>query len=145
MKTIVPNEAHAKITCRLVPDQDPEKVIQALKAHVKRNAPPGVTVEVQAAPGRAKPYYIAPDHWGNRVAGAALTELYGRQPYLTRLRGSIPACEIFLGGLGAYTIIFGLALGEENLQAPNELFRLSSLERGERAWPLLLERLGDGP
>jgi acetylornithine deacetylase/succinyl-diaminopimelate desuccinylase-like protein len=143
MKTVVPNEAHAKITCRLVPDQDPEKVIETLGAHVERNTPPGVTVEVQAAPGRAKPYVIAPDHWGNRVAGAVLTELYGRQPYVTRLGAGIPVCEIFLSGLWAYTVIFGLALEDENFHAPNEFFRLSSFERGERAWPLLLERLGE--
>lgn len=143
MKTVVPKEAHAKITCRLVADQDPDEVIETLRAHVERNTPPGVTVEVQAASGRAKPYYIAPDHWGNRAAGAVLTELYGRQPYLTRLGGSIPACAIFLSGLRAYTVIFGFALKDENLHAPNEFFRLSSFERGERAWPLLLERLGE--
>jgi acetylornithine deacetylase/succinyl-diaminopimelate desuccinylase-like protein len=143
MKTIVPNEAHAKITCRLVPDQDPDTVIEMLRAHVERNTPRGVTVEVQAAPGRAKPYFIAPDHWGNRVAAAVLTELYGRQPYLTRLGAGIPVCEIFLSGLRASTVIFGLALEDENFHAPNEFFRLSSFERGERAWPLLLERLGE--
>jgi acetylornithine deacetylase/succinyl-diaminopimelate desuccinylase-like protein len=142
VNTVVPNEAHAKITCRLVPDQDPDKVIETLKAHVERNTPPGVTVAVQAAPGRAKPYFIAPEHWGNRAAGAVLTELYGKQPYLTRVGGSVPACEIFLSGLRAYTVGFGFALQDENLHAPNEFFRLSSFERGERAWPLLLERLG---
>jgi len=143
VKTIVPNEAHAKITCRLVPDQDPDRVIETLRAHVKRHAPPGVTVEVQAAAVRAKPYFIPPDHWGNRLAGAVLTELYGRRPYLTRAGGSIPVCEIFLSRLGAYTVSFGLGLEDENIHAPDEFFRLSSFERGETAWPMLLERLGE--
>jgi acetylornithine deacetylase/succinyl-diaminopimelate desuccinylase-like protein len=132
VKTVVPDEAHAKITCRLVPDQDPDKVIETLKAHVERNTPPGVTVAVQAAPGRAKPYFIAPEHWGNRAAGAVLTELYGRLPYLTRVGGSVPACEIFLSGLRAYTVGFGFALQDENLHAPDEFFRLSSFERAVR-------------
>lgn len=142
VKTVLPNEAHAKITCRLVPDQDPDRVIETLTAHVRRHTPSGVTVEVQAAPIRAKPYLIAPDHWGNRLAGAVLTELYGRQPYLTRVGGSVPVCEIFLSALGAHTVTFGLALEDENIHAPNEFFRLGSFERGESAWPLLLERLG---
>jgi acetylornithine deacetylase/succinyl-diaminopimelate desuccinylase-like protein len=142
MKTIVPSSAHAKITCRLVPDQDPDRVIEQLRAHVRSNTPPGVTVEVEVMPARARPYFIPPDHWGNRIAGATLAEVYGRQPYLTRTGGSIPVCDIFLSVLGAHTVIFGLGLEDEKIHAPNEFFRLSSFERGERAWPLLLERLG---
>ncbi len=146
VKTIVPGQAHAKISCRLVPDQDPDRVLEALSAHVEKHAPAGVTVEVKAAAIRAKPYRMPPDHWANRVAGGVLTDLYGRQPYLTRSGGSIPVCETFLSCLGAYTVIFGLGLADENIHAPNEFFRLSSFERGEKAWPLLLGRLGEhGP
>lgn len=143
VKTIVPGQAHAKISCRLVPDQDPDRILQALSAHVAKHAPAGVTVEVRPASVRAKPYRMPPDHWANRVAGAVLTELYGTQPYLTRSGGSIPVCETFLSCLGAYTVIFGLGLEDENIHAPDEFFRLSSFERGEMAWPLLLGRLGE--
>ncbi len=142
VKTIVPAEAHAKITCRLVPDQQPDRILEALAAHVARNTPPGVTVSVEAAPFRARPYLATPDHWGNRVAGEVLEELYGRRPYLTRLGGSIPVCETFHSVLGTDTVIFGMGLDDENIHAPDEFFRLRNFERGERAWPLLLERLG---
>ena len=144
VKTIVPGQAHAKLSCRLVPDQDPDRVIETLRAHVEKHTPAGVTVNLQPAAIRAKPYLMAPDHWANQAAGAVLAELYGRPPYLTRSGGSIPVCETFLSCLGAYTVIFGLGLADEDIHAPNEFFRLSSLERGELAWPLLLERLGEG-
>ena len=143
VKTVLPREAHAKISCRLVPDQDPERVIELLRAHVESHTPTGVTVEVVAASMRAKPYLIPPDHWGNTVAAAVLTQLYGRRPYLTRLGASVPVCEVFLSELGAHTVTFGLSLEDENLHAPDEFFRLSSFERGEQAWPLLLQRLGE--
>jgi acetylornithine deacetylase/succinyl-diaminopimelate desuccinylase-like protein len=143
MKTIVPSSAHAKVTCRLVPDQDPETVVERLTAHVRRNTPRGVVVDVQPLLARARPYLIPSEHWGNRIASATLAEVYGRQPFVTRTGGSIPVCEIFLSTLGAYTVIFGLGLEDENIHAPDEFFRLSSFELGERAWPLLLERLGE--
>jgi acetylornithine deacetylase/succinyl-diaminopimelate desuccinylase-like protein len=143
VKTVLPREAHAKISCRLVLDQDPERVIELLTAHADRHAPAGVTVEVVAASVRAKPYLIPPDHWGNRVAAAVLTQLYGRRPYLTRLGASVPVCETFVSGLRTHTVIFGMSLEDENIHAPDEFFRLSSFERGEQAWPLLLQRLGE--
>jgi acetylornithine deacetylase/succinyl-diaminopimelate desuccinylase-like protein len=140
-KTVLPNEAHAKITCRLVTNQDPATIINLLTRHVERNTPPGVRVTVRPLPGAAKPYLIPLDHWGNRAAEAVLTEMYGKAPYLLRLGGSIPVCEIFLSVLGAYTVDFAFGLLDERMHAPDEFFRLSSFRRGQVAYGKLLYEL----
>ncbi len=141
-KTVLPAEAHAKITCRLVPDQDPATIRDLLAAHVAHHAPPGVTVAVQPLPGAARPYYIPTDHWGNRAAATVLTTLYGVEPYQSRTGGSIPVCELFLDTLGVYTVGFAFGLKDEQIHAPDESFRLGSFRRGQRAYARLLHELG---
>lgn len=142
-KTVLPNEAHAKITCRLVPNQDPERIRQLLIEHVARVAPPGVTVDARPLAFLARPYLIPADHWGNQITAEVLTEIYGAPPYVTRTGGSVPVCEIFLTNLGAYTVTMGFGLSDERFHAPNEFVRLASFERGQRAWASLLQRLGE--
>jgi acetylornithine deacetylase/succinyl-diaminopimelate desuccinylase-like protein len=142
VKTVLPSEAHAKITTRLVPGQDPARIPELIAAHVKRVAPPGVTVEVEPLLFAAKPYLMPADHWGNQAAREVLTAMYGREPYYTRTGGSIPVCTLFLEQLGAYTVNFGFGLGDERQHSPNEFFRLSSFRRGQEGYCLLLERLG---
>lgn len=143
IKTVLPNEAHAKITCRLVPDQDPAGIVELLGAHVERNAAPGVTVTTTPLPFIARPYLIAPDHAGNQVAGAVLEEVYGQPPYFMRLGGSVPVCETFLTSLGAYTVGLGFGLDDEHVHAPDEFWRLSSFEKGLKVWGRMLQRLGE--
>jgi acetylornithine deacetylase/succinyl-diaminopimelate desuccinylase-like protein len=143
IKTVLPNEAHAKITCRLVANQNPATIVDLLTRHVERHTQPGVRVTVRPLPGAAKPYLIPVDHWGNRAAAAVLTEMYGKSPYIMRLGGSIPVCELFLGILGAYTVNFGFGLMDEQIHAPDEFFRLSSFRRGQVAYGRLLHRLGE--
>ena len=140
-KTVLPNEAHAKITCRLVTNQDPATIVSLLTRHVERNTPPGVRATVRSLPGAAKPYLVPMDHWGNRAAEAVLTELYGKAPYYLRIGGSIPVCELFLSILGAYTVNFAFGLMDEQIHAPDEFFRLSSFRRGPVAYGKLLHRL----
>lgn len=142
IKTVLPHEAHAKITCRLVPDQDPATIVELLTRHVERNTPAGVRATVRPLPGTAKPYLIPVDHWGNQAAAAVLTELYGKTPYITRLGGSIPVCGLFLRELGAYTVNFAFGLMDEQIHAPDEFLRLSSFRRGPLAYGHLLHRLG---
>jgi acetylornithine deacetylase/succinyl-diaminopimelate desuccinylase-like protein len=142
IKTVIPSAAHAKISCRLVPDQEPAKIIQLLKAHVEKHAPQGVRVTVSEIPGTADPYVIPLDHPGNQAAQAVHNQLYGKTPYYVRMGGSIPVCSMFLSELGAYTVNFAFGLKDENVHAPDEFFRLSSFERGQKAYCMLLERLG---
>ena len=142
IKTVLPSEAHAKIACRLVPGQEPERIPQLIAAHVARVAPPGVTVTARPLLFTAKPYLMPADHWGNVAAREVLTAMYGREPFYTRSGGSIPVCTLFLEQLGAYTVNFGFGLDDERQHSPNEFFRLSSFRRAQEGYCQLLHRLG---
>ncbi|HMN30481.1 MAG TPA: dipeptidase [Caldilineaceae bacterium] len=140
-KTVLPAEAHANITCRLVADQDPVEIGELIAAHVEKHLPPGVTVTVSRAPNAASPYLMPADHPGNQAARDVLVELYGKEPYYVRSGGSIPVCTLFLNALGVYTINFAFALNDEKQHSPNEFFRLSNFARGQGAYCRLLYRL----
>ncbi|MBN1380529.1 MAG: dipeptidase [Deltaproteobacteria bacterium] len=143
VKTVLPNEANAKITCRLVVNQDPEKIIKCLADHVKEHAPRGVEVTLSRNTFSAGPYLIPADHPGNIAAADILTELYGKPPYQTRSGGTVPVCALFLQELGVYTVSFGFGLSDECYHAPNEFFRLKSFERGQTAYVMLLKKLAE--
>jgi acetylornithine deacetylase/succinyl-diaminopimelate desuccinylase-like protein len=144
-KTVLPAEAHAKITCRLVADQDPAEIAELLQAHIEQHTPPGVTVTVNREVNGALPYLMPMDHPGNAAARDVLVEIYGKEPFYVRSGGSIPVCTLFLNTLGVYTVNFAFALNDEKQHSPNEFFRLSSFEKGQGAYCKLLHRLGNNP
>ena len=133
IKTVIPSEAHAKITCRLVPDQDPERVRELLAEHVCRHAPPEVDVVVRPLPGQAKPYLLPQDHLGGAAAERVLRRIYGRSPLHLRMGASVPAVAVLREELGAYTVSFGFSQFDERMHAPDEFYRLRSLGVGARA------------
>jgi acetylornithine deacetylase/succinyl-diaminopimelate desuccinylase-like protein len=141
VKTVLPSEAHAKITCRLVANQHPEKIAQLLRTHVERHAPPGVRATVSIKENGAMPYLMAGDHPGNLAARDILMEEYAKEPFLARSGGSIPVTAMFLESLGVYTVSFGFALNDERQHSPNEFFRLENFVRGQRTYCRLLNRL----
>ncbi len=141
MKTVLPSEAHAKITCRLVPDQDPGLIVEAITRHVTDHTPAGARVAVTQLVGSASPYLMPADHPGNIVAAEVLTELYGTAPYHVRSGGSLPICSFFRDILGVYSLNFAFGLEDEDTHSPNEFFRLASFEKGQRAYVMLLEKL----
>jgi len=142
VKTVLPSEAHAKITCRLVADQNPSRVVQCLVDHVKAHTPPGVTVTATPLPTHAYPYLVPDDEPGNAAVREVLVELYGAEPYYVRSGGSIPVCSLFQRHLGAYTASFAFGLEDEGAHSPDEFFRLESFRKGQDAYCRLLERLG---
>ena len=142
IKTVLPSKAQAKISCRIVADQDPSKIGDLLIRHIQKVAPPGVKVMAVASPNGAAPYLIPPDHPALAVAASVLKDLYGKEPYRIRMGGTIPANGFFLQMLQAYTLVFAFGLEDELQHSPNEFFRLSSFERGQKAYGILLERLG---
>ncbi len=141
MKTVLPAEAHAKITCRLVADQQPAQIAQLVKAHIERLAPSGVKVNVTIFENAALPYNAPADHAGNRAAHIVLEELYGKEPYYTRTGGSVPLLTMFYSELGAQTVTFGFGLPDENIHSPNEFWRLSSFRKAQQGYCLLLQEL----
>ena len=143
VKTVLPSEAHAKITCRLVANQDPAKIVEALAAHVKKHTPPGVVARVTPIASQATPYLMPVDHPGNVAARDVHLELYGKEPFYARSGGSISVCSLFLDHLGVYTIGFAFGLDDELAHSPNEFYRLSSFELGQKAYCMLLHRLAE--
>lgn len=141
-KTVLPAEASAKITCRLVAAQSPERVFELIRAHVMAHCPPGVVAEVRQNPGQANPYLLPAGHNATAIAAQVLQEVYGRAPYVTRLGGSIPVMSTLLDVLGVHAVMFGFSHDDENLHAPDEFFRLEAFRRGQTAYGRLLERLG---
>jgi acetylornithine deacetylase/succinyl-diaminopimelate desuccinylase-like protein len=141
VKTVIPATAHAKITCRLVPDQDPDDIVEKVASQIRKNASEAVTVRVTSLPGGGLPYRVAADHPGNRAAASVLARLYGTPPNVARMGGTIPVCGIFLRHLNASTIHFSFGLSDENIHAPDEFFRLESFRRGQRAYCMMLEEI----
>jgi acetylornithine deacetylase/succinyl-diaminopimelate desuccinylase-like protein len=131
-KTVIPARAGAKITCRLVPDQDPVKVTEAIEAHLKAHCPPGVTLEVIKRAGA--PACITPvDHPAIRAAMASLAEAYGTEARFIRCGGSIPVVATFQEVLGLPSVLMGFGLEDENFHAPDEHFHLENFDTGLRA------------
>ena len=133
-KTVIPSEAHAKITCRLVPDQEPGPILDCIERHLHRYCPPGVSLSVAREPGGALPVAVAPDHPGLRLAMQVLEETYGRPALPVRMGATIPIGGIFRHRLGLDTVFFSFATSDEDYHAPNEFFRLERLRDGVRAW-----------
>ncbi len=143
LKTVLPSTAHAKITCRLVADQDPSRIADSVVCHVNSVAPAGVTVTATKAEGGAMPYLVPADHQGMRIAATVLRDLYATAPYQIRSGGTIPVNSLFLQYLNTYTIVFAFGLRDERVHSPNEFFRLSSFEKGQKAYGMLFNRLAE--
>ena len=139
-KTIVPAWARAKITCRLVPDQEPRTICRLLRRQLKKLCPPTVKLEIEEGHG-AEPYFVPPTGPQAQAALWALHEAFGHEPVMLREGGSIPIITEFKNVLGADSLLLGLALPDDNLHSPNEKFDLDCFHNGAemsaRLWPKL--------
>jgi acetylornithine deacetylase/succinyl-diaminopimelate desuccinylase-like protein len=144
--TVIPHVGVAHVSCRLVPGQDPDRVIQAIVAHVAAQDAPGVRVTVRADEARVPAYTIAPGHPAIRAATAALESVYPGQRVLEAVvAGTLPATALFEEVLGVKTLFFSFSTADEKLHAPNEFLRIRRLREGMRAWEQLWRLLADGP
>lgn len=141
-KTVIPAEAFAKITCRLVANQHPDDILQKLVAHLKAHQPPGVTLQIEGDHHTALPYRIRADHVGLKVAEAALQQVYGQPAQIVRMGGTIPVSESFKRYRGLDTVFFSFSTADEDYHAPNEFFRLNRLDEGLQAWAAYWQILG---
>lgn len=141
-KTVIPNEASAKITTRLVPGQDPDRVQKAVMAHLERHCPAGATIAFTGTRGWAGAYRVPPCHPLLLAAEAALEATLGAKPIRVRMGATLPMTDIVARELGIDTVMFSFATSDEDYHAPNEFFRLASIDQGLHAWTDLLTRLG---
>jgi len=130
-KTVLPAEAHAKISMRLVPDQDPGKVELLFTKHIKKIAPKTVQVSVKALHG-GKPAIMPIDSPGVQAAVTALEKAFGKKPLYQREGGSIPIVVQFKEILGIDTVLLGFGLPDENAHAPDEHINLDNFFGGIR-------------
>jgi acetylornithine deacetylase/succinyl-diaminopimelate desuccinylase-like protein len=131
IKTVLPSEAHAKITCRLVPDQDPSEIVELIQKHIDKNKPPGVTISVKLF-DKGRPFLTPFDHPAIQAAGQAYEKAYGVPASFTRMGGSIPIVETFGRLLDLPVVLMGFGLPDENFHAPNEHFNLDNFDKGLR-------------
>ena len=136
--TVIPHVAVANLSCRLVPGQDPDAVIDDILAHVAAQPAEGVHVEVAVDEARVPAYTIPAEHPAIRAATAALEAVYpGEQVLLACIAGTLPATALFERVLGVKTLFFSFSTADEKLHAPNEFLRIRRLREGMRAWELL--------
>jgi acetylornithine deacetylase/succinyl-diaminopimelate desuccinylase-like protein len=140
-KTVLPSHAMAKVSCRLVPDQDPKKIETLFRAHVKKVAPQGVTVEVLVLHG-GKPWRARLEGSLYEAGARALRDAFGRDVIYAGEGGSIPIVPEFERVLGAPALLMGFGLPGENAHAPNEWMSVENFEKGTHAAARLLAELG---
>jgi acetylornithine deacetylase/succinyl-diaminopimelate desuccinylase-like protein len=141
VKTVTPAEAHLKLTARLVLDQDPDEVLDLIARHVERHAPAYAAVSMTRFPGSARPFAIDRGHRGLVRAGEALQRLYGKEPLMIRMGGTLPVAAIFKRELGLDTVFLGWGMPGNQIHAPNEWMRVIDLQRAMRGFCLYLTAL----
>ena len=139
-KTVIPAEAFAKLSFRLVPDQSPKDIMEKVQRHLESQCPPGVEVEVRVGHD-GKPYVTDPNSKFGLAAQAALRSSFNAEPVLIREGGSIPIVQTFREILGSDTLLLGLALSDAQIHAPNENFPIENFEAGIRLNQFLLKEL----
>ena len=131
-KTVIPAEASAKVSMRLVPDQDWKAILAAYEKHVAALSTPGVEIAVELI-GSAPPVLCGVDHEAARALRAAYGEAFGRQTALIRVGGSIPVAVDFQEAVGAPLVISGIAQADCAIHSPNEHLLIDNYHRGIEA------------
>jgi len=141
-KTVIPNEAFAKVSIRLVPGQDPAQARQAVCDHLRAQCLPGCRLEFRFGRDGSPASSLPPEHPLFRAGSAVWLALSGQQPVPVRLGATVPITAVFKAMLGIDTLMFGFNLPDEDVHAPNEFFHLDSIPLGLRGWAMLLTELG---
>ena len=139
-KTVIPAVAMAKVSMRLVPNQDPDKIAKLFEDYVKKVAPSTVELKVTRMHG-GKPWITEYDNPFVQAAGRAIEQGFGRTPVFCREGGSIPVVSTFQEELGIPAVLFGVGLPDENAHAPNERLDLSNFHNGIVASAVLYDEI----
>ena len=139
-KTIIPARAMSKITCRLVPDQEPDEIAKLVAAHLEKVAPAGVRVKVVISPG-GRPYLAPTDHPVFEIAKRAFAKAFGRPTVFIREGGSIPFVRTIADATGKPCLLMGFGQPDENAHAPNEWIDLENFHLGIKSAAHLYDEL----
>ncbi len=141
-KTVIPAKAVAKVSVRLVPQQDPEHVLKAVRGWIKDNTPKGIQTQVRVL-STGPAISVNPDHPAIHIAAEALAQMLGRKTVFVRSGGSIPIVGEFARHLGIPTVLMGFGLPDDGLHSPNEKYRLSNYYDGIRTIAHFLTSYGE--
>jgi acetylornithine deacetylase/succinyl-diaminopimelate desuccinylase-like protein len=143
-KTIIPARARAKLSCRLVPDQEPDDIARKLAEHLQRIAPAGVRVRVESLHG-GRPYLAPTDHPVFEVAKRAFSRAFGKETVFMREGGSIPFVRTIADATGKPCLLMGFGQPDENAHAPNEWLDLENYHLGIRSAAYLYDEIARMP
>ena len=155
-KTVIPSQAFAKISCRLVPNQEPDRIKRLVMDAIRARTPAGVKVDF-VDQHKGDPYVVVPPGRSNtpkdqspvlarafHATDAAVTEIWGRPPLYLREGGSVPIIADIKRATGLDSVMFGLFLPEDNLHAPNESFNLDVMKKGIATTKRILAGVANG-
>jgi len=142
-KTVIPAVAMAKVSMRLVPNQEPDKIAQLFEDYVAKVAPKTVEAKVTRMHG-GKPWMTDFDNKYVQAAGRAIKQGFGQEPVFNREGGSIPVVATFQEILGLPSVLFGVGLPDENAHAPNEKLDLGNFHGGIIASAFLYDEIAKG-
>ncbi|MEX0680690.1 MAG: dipeptidase [Balneolales bacterium] len=141
-KTVLPARASAKISARLVPDQEPKEIFSLIRQHLYNIQPKGVRLNIIEHHG-GHPVLVDLEFYGLKAAAAAFEDVYGKKVLFSREGGSIPIVADFAKTLNATTILMGFGLNSNAIHSPNEHFHLNDFERGMKTSARFFELLSD--
>ena len=141
-KTVLASKAYAKISCRLVPGQDPDKITNLLVNHIQSIAPDAVKVKVTPHHG-GQPYLTPTDFTGYKAAHKAMETTFGKAPIPMRSGGSIPIVAMFEEELGLKSVLMGFGLDSDAIHSPNEHYGIFNYLKGIQTIPFFYQNLAD--
>jgi len=140
-KTVIPSQAHAKVSCRLVPDQEPARIGKLIDDYLQELAPETITVKVESR-GAGAPAFLAPmDLPAIQAAARAYGKVFGTEPVFKREGGGIPIVGDIQRELNMPVVLMGFGLPDDNLHAPNEKFHLPNFWRGIETAMVFMEEI----
>lgn len=141
-KTVIPSEASAKITCRLIAGQKPDQVVADITRHLETALPQGYHLDIMRRGEGSEAFSLDPELPVLSIAEDVLADIMGSRPLRVAMGATIPIGAVFARHLGVGTIFFSFSTSDEDYHAPNEFFRLSNFRNGMIAWARLIDRLG---
>lgn len=140
-KSVIPSQAHAKISCRLVPNQEPARIGRLVTEHLQAITPPTATIEIKSGRDGTHAFLAPFDGPEMQAAARAYAQVFGAEPVFQMAGGGIPITVVFQQALGTPVVLMGFGLPDDNLHAPNEKMHLPNFYKGIQCSVAFLEEL----